>query len=1005
VTYQAPQTGRLGAIQLGQQQVSIPESQLPVLKQIPIFSLPNYLSTQMQALSKKYNSMSIKDLLIFSFIQMSRIYHTPPIDTTNSFEAYHEDATIIKDVILNKINRTNLCTIKKFIRHLHSNGYPELVPVLCTISKYIEDELGKAEEIELSIQQQQSFSLPANSFNLSFLFGQSEMTTDIQSDVVLNACLLPSMLKDYEAILKNIIEESLESYNACIDQFRKFMGKFLPLIEKKGLSTLATLDYFTKKPEDDRMDQIINLLKTNQPINIEDPTLSPETKELIKSLLISTSPPIDEIINPIIQFTDATIPNRFKKLEAFYAVDIQAYTEMFSTTYGERLFKEINDTEGNEIVHQRIEELLELVEGIISINIQTYDLSNECINYSQFLLQYPSWYWGLGENCKPENLLHTFTHFRNFTIQRLGSPKAIKKHIKESLKAILMDYPQLKEDLHDFESSLEAFMNRTGALCRHTKAIQWQCSTIRERCRQLKDKILQERTELERKETELKAAKDKALRLANQLIKEEARTHYKPTKARKDNSASKPASRGLEKPKLESVMPIHSSASSSSSAVSSSSSSSSSSEEVTPASSTTIIDPTEKLFFNLTQGFEGIQFENIYAREAWNSAVNQFKDLYAEVQDHVSLDEPPEVSEHMTRLTVLISVLMEKILSAFMLEKKNPKDQYDCWELLRHSIDHLLANSDLAKEFPELSPLAYDAAHLEPLSRSLYSSPLQSSMGAKLLYLAEELRVTQNQELIPQTIEQGHALLRRALQFINKLVVPDQQLSLDCLDGLITQSFEPKEKRKQNDEEEDQSLIHSIDAALALMPSTQIAVGDPQEANPIHHLADAKRQLHLLQIRLRREGNVRNLYKIVNTAIPLAIESLSIARTTEQGLLDWSTTRRSELPHNLMEWCERLKFIEYTPEMKQYLYDSGKIHKYVRNPQLYQKSNPSSGILQELKQVNRHVTATLNPRETDWTLEKGSSQRLTQIINHSLINAQTGLEIFIKLAQRRPAQE
>lgn len=969
------------SMKLGQHTWSLPSELASELKKCGLFSFPDYLTAQMQLLPKRYQFMTLSDLIIFSFLKTTEIYCQ-----STDFADYFRDSTIVISMILGPLNKRDLPMFTKMIRHLHSTGYKDLVPLLCASSKYIQNLTGEMEELQISDELKRPWGIPARTFDLASLFerGADVTKADISHDLLFNVCLLPSIMNNYKMMLSKVIQSTLIRFEETKELFKNFMTEFFSKIEKRNISITDVQDYLKVHPDDPAGHEIAHhlaVLITNQSSEFNISRLSPSAQALVSVLQRRISPSCQSITAPLIEFLDLHLLRSFEELEAIYEVDIQEYVEMFSATHGDRIFQDGNDDQAREIVLSRIEELIKISKSTVKIHDQIYQISNLWTNLSYAFLLYPTWYWVIGENCKPSDYMSSYNSYQNAFMASVGGIKRLNEHTKISIESIVLDYPELADSIEKLEKSVVKLTEGTRSLCRHTAALKEQCSSILETGSILRTKILEENAQIEKEQLKQNADAAKRSELQRELIEEEEIQRQ----LRKKRDAKMAVPRGSQ-PNDPPSVPL--SQSPPDLATSSSSSPESTHLSITSAAST--FNPLEMLLMTLASGCSRVCFKNTYAQRAWRNAAEQFNDLSAELQDRINFQDPKQVAEHVNRLLVILSLLMEQILSAHLLENREPKNRYELWKMLRHNSDFLLEQSKLSERVSELPSLLPKVSNLATLSRSPYAVPLQTSCGAQLLYQAEELSSTQNPHLITPVLEGTYSLLKEMLQLVNRLALPDQELSLTGLDQFLMEPPGATIKRERD------PLHDLIERALSFLPKEPVLLSD--EINPLHHLADAKRHLELIYTRLERGihgGNIRNLYKTLNTFIPLAIKSLAMAGAKAQGL----PIQRPEAMHNLMEWCEQLKFFNHTPEMRHYLYASGNIHKYIRNPALYDKNIDDSRILHDLAKVNKHTTAGLDRESQTWIVPKADRLRLKFLLNECRENSKIGLDIFIQLAQ------
>lgn len=963
----SPKSGRTQKITFGRETLHLGKNEQTKLKHSGLLSFPQYLHSALQALPPKYQFMSLKDIIIFSFLKTTKKFTDDSVEKDNYF-AYSMESGIIMDVILHTVKTLNYADIQTLIRSLHKAGDNDFIPVLLAFGKYINELLQKnrpQSSFKLPLLDERAWNIPIKFFHFSHLINPSEEVKEqIEEDVYLNLCSLVPMLNDYHLIFNNLdIEKHLKSLE---NSFEKLMDTLHMIVELKHIQSV-----FYSTPADGAA----SLLKK--------PTSLTEDHALLTQ----------DFLNSHVQKIKLCVA----RARAIYAMEIGELLEAFSPTHAERIFKEQDKEHAREIIETRMEELEESADGVVQLDVKLYDTLNVCGNFVHSFLLYPIWFYTFGMEHSASNYQEHFYKYVH-TLRLSCGLNDINTMINKEL-ASLGSRHGLKEPIDNLNTDIQRLVFALEGLLRHTAALRWHFDNFKSTITLLKTPFDQNSDRI----AQVKPSKEETEHHFSQLIKED-----KPRKPSRKKTQGKRAP-AIPSPIIASQRnPSISSSSSSSISTPQDDDPATPSTEPLPISSSlplsssksaltsvSISNPLIEICARLSICFKHLYFTNSYANQSWKSATTQLDDLIAEMQEIQSFNSSAVVSERVNRWLIISTLLIQKILSSYVLENNAPKDDYEKWDLLRHDTTYLMAESKLADKYPTLPSIVSKMGELECLSRSLYTRPKQAGDGAELLYQAETLRLPETGD--PQAVlKKGYSLLTELLQFVNELVNPGTSLSFEEINPLISGSSIPS-----GGSESSLEIQHLLHQALSYLPSEQLEFGNI--SSPFHHLADARRQLELFDIRLQqglKDGNLRNYFKSLTTALPNAIESLSIAAATDRQLISWDKIRRSDLTHNLMEWCERLHFTEHTPPQREYLYASGNLQKYIRNPELYHRGGRSTRILQQLAVINRYVIAHLDNEWITRTADQQARKQLQQIVSELHANSKIGLEIFIELAKR-----
>ncbi|MFI5343720.1 MAG: hypothetical protein ACHQUC_05815 [Chlamydiales bacterium] len=961
----SPKSKRTQKIIFGKETLHLWKNEHTKLKNSGLLSFPQYLHSALQALPLKYQFMSLKDIIIFSFLKTTRKFTDDSVEQDN-YLAYSNESGIIMDIILNKIRIQNYVDIQTLIRSLHKAGDTDFILVLSAFGKYLQELLHQNPTrsiLQLPQPHEKAWNTPIKFFHFSNLITPSEEVKEqIEEDVYLNLCSLLPILNDYHLIFSHLdIDRHLE---ALENSFQKLMDTLHLIVELQYINSV-----FYSMPVDGATSSLTG------------PTLLVEDRALLTHDFLS--------------FHLHKIRLCTAKARAIYAMEIGELLEAFSPTHAERIFREQDKEHAREIIETRISELEESAEGVVQLDDKLYDTLNVCGNFVHAFLLYPTWFCTSGMKCSVANYQDHFFKYVS-TLKLSCGLHDINELIFKEL-AVLSSTLGLKEPIENLKTDVQRLIFAFEGFLRHTAALRWHFDNFKSTISRLKTPFDQEPVQI----APVKLTQEQAEYHHSQLLEE-----VKPKKPSRKNTQGRTQSIRPHTTASQSEPPLSSTPSSLTSSPQENDPVTTSIEPFTTPSSLPQLSPMEstsapisssliEICARLSDCFKRLHFNNQYANQSWKSAATQLDDLIAEMQDTHSLNSPSVVSERVNRWLIISTLLIQKVLSSYVLEHNDPKDDYEKWDLLRHETTYLMTASNLAGKYPTLPSIVSKMGELECLSRSLYTRPKQTGDGAELLYQAETLRLSESGD--PQAVlKKGYSLLTELLQFVNELVNPGSSLSFKDVEPLISHS--PIFSTGSEATLEVQQLLNQ---ALSYLPSDQLEFGNI--SSPIHHLVDARRQLELFSIRLQQGlegGNLRNYFKSLTPALPNAIESLAIAAATDRRLISWDKIRRSDLTHNLMEWCERLHFTEHTPPQREYLYASGNLQKYIRNPELFNRGGRSTRLLEQLALINRYVITHLDSEWITRITDRQARKQLQQIVNELHTNSKVGLEIFIELAKR-----
>ncbi|MFI5344075.1 MAG: hypothetical protein ACHQUC_07635 [Chlamydiales bacterium] len=979
---------KLGQIILGNQIISGPKDLIQKLAQEPIFLIPRQLCIELQQIPNQYRSMSIKQFIEFCCLQATTKSVDSILSGDKSLTEYYQIYDTLLRVYYNVPAQNDLDTLQRLIDYFSTKNL-ELTSILSGIKVFFSIFASSNKKLnDLLITTWEtpaySFTFPSSQKTLQ----DSRTTREMEEEVVSHVCLLPSMIYNFGMMLKEILRQNSSTY----ENIKTTFGLIIHGMLKNAENSTHLMNDLEQYPEEQpAILKFLALKGEGKSINLDDPLWSPKVRELIKYI-------------PLRQFRqkgfftpiDITIRTLFKRLEEIWAVDLEKYLVLFSNDYGQRLFREKRTVAMRQFISHRKGELKKLMKGIETLctHINTHVVY--AWRYTDMFLEFPVFIMQEGNNHQSENY---WSSFRAFSNRRASA----QKWNELDCAFLKKECPELSPLINTLLQHLRTFDSASLFLSMHARAIKNQKTFFDH----LEESMLQLTANHERRLFETQIAEQRRLRIEKELFEEEEKTRQS-----KQSNNKKPPSSSSSPPPLIAVQTDQPSRELSVSSCDSTDSSlpiedttlsNSSHEEQVSMPSPPKILSRDQLFNYFLEGLKAKQMKNPYAMKSWKNVIEHFKDLMGELQDPSGL-HPEYLAEHLVRLLVIASLLLEQILSAHLLERRQPTDRYKRWNMLRHDFTHLLKKSGLMRSFENLPQLADHLANLETLSRSPYTTPRQENLGAELLYSIEEIHSTQNPKLMDGLKDRVYDLLEIELIFLNQLLFPKEKISSEILKGVFKQAPAPLPPQEYSAP----PLLKEIDRALSRLPlnTDEITIWDPKIASPAHHVADAKRQLKLLRSRLMRSHQsqkIRNLYKILTTSLPQAAESLFLAGATLKGIIDWTKTPRSDLPHNQLDWCIKLG-VDYTPEMLEYLISSGRVLKYTRASHMYvnerQESPTNQRLLSQITTINTHTSVDVeNPGEEGWQVAGKNGKTLQQILSNAKRNAETGLTVFIKIAE------
>ncbi len=400
------------------------------------------------------------------------------------------------------------------------------------------------------------------------------------------------------------------------------------------------------------------------------------------------------------------------------------------------------------------------------------------------------------------------------------------------------------------------------------------------------------------------------------------------------------------------------------------------------------------------------KFSNTFAQQCWNNALELYRDLFSELLDRPTLRNSSHVNDYVNRIVVLLSQLMEQVVSAHALEQKKPTNLLQRHRVVSHDILRMLSKSGLEARISELRPAMEAINGLEMLARNLKTQEYRPSQGAQLLYDADQLAFE------PSDSYAGHELVTRIQQLVT------DQLSLLCriLDMDTPIDFRPLQEIPSYDETPRYKIDGFVAKIAALKEKinnlTSPSTNSSMPANSsTGYLSDALRLLELIQARLERHsenGNVRNFFKTIATSMALALENTAITLAGRMGQRDLSRMRWSEFTHDLTNLFEDLGIHDLSEKEESFLEASDRIHNLTRYSANYKqiqgRDSAQDLYLQLVKRLNpADATSQGGVGASSWqSADKRLKNTVKEAISDIYERLDTGLDLLDKLLERFP---
>lgn len=747
----------------------------PFVDEMGLSELPQTLISQMQNLPANYKTMSIQDIVMYASIKGINLLILAK-DEEELRRGYLNIGRLIKSCRRFVLSRECVETMQQLIDLLAPSGDPQFIAALHHIKGHLQILLGDQGTISFSEKLKIAWQLSAVYYHIEALMMAHDKSTlsDLDSQTRLYACLLPIMANDLGVMLRWFTGKNREALEKCQRHFREFFEQFLKENEKFVLH-IGSEELQQLHPEEVvlLLPYLDQLKSTERLPNLKG--FPQEVQQVFEKLMVK-QPQNTCDLDRVTEFIGSFFTH-FEKLEAIYEVDVVDYLRLFSESRGARLFARGSDTEVGMLIESRGRELELLCEGLGRLATKITEAVILSNNAADMFVLFTLWFYGLGQdNSLPENQLNDFNAYRNDLYTKARVTQKNLLHWRDSMRLGLSEDNFSEEVLTSWkalEEAVDDFIDLNVALNWHARAISVHASGFQEIRSKRQEKYAAKEAELAQSRAKWHAAEEALLR----DFAPKARRKTRKGQIKRVNAA-KTAKRARD---LVDRQLVRSEVSSS---LASSSSEIVSTQQIQPAIASSSIGPVETLLTHLLNAFEGASFHNIFAQQSWRSATEQYKDLMAEIIAHRDLSEPAQAAEHVNRIVVLLSLMMEQILSAYLLEDRNPKDIYERWTLLRHDSLGLLAGSKLAERVVGLEIGLQAVADLEIFSRSLYTSPYKDSVGARLLYAAETLRLSRDPEAVERVVQDCYALIRSQLLLVNQLISQQDEQAFNCLNGV-----------------------------------------------------------------------------------------------------------------------------------------------------------------------------------------------------------------------------
>lgn len=386
---------------------------------------------------------------------------------------------------------------------------------------------------------------------------------------------------------------------------------------------------------------------------------------------------------------------------------------------------------------------------------------------------------------------------------------------------------------------------------------------------------------------------------------------------------------------------------------------------------------------------------NKYALQSWESSTEFYKDLVAELVDAPNPGNPTHVSEYVNRIVVTLSLLVEQVVSTHVLERHQPMNIIQRQSLLSHESKRMLVDSGLEEKIAGIRDVVAQVSGLEILARNLKTNHPRDSIGAQLLYRADELTAAtassssfgsfyDAQTLLGDT----HNLVVGQLDLLCRIL--DIEIDLDAFRGVGNY-------QEGLDSTDSQITNQLIKKAMEIQGRMDVLIGSGTDG----YLCDAARLLGLMQARLERHsenGNVRNFYKMLATSMALVLEFTAMSLGEKSGNQDLANMRS----HCLTDWFELLGLTNLSLDEELLLESCVRVHNLTRYSANYRavqgRSSAQDIYLQMIKRLAKSDAMTHGGiSDSSWI---SADRELKSHVRKAVADIRSRIEIGLGLAHK-----
>lgn len=791
---------------------------------------------------------------------------------------------------------------------------------ICTVLAHLVGYLKKLKDKELAdFSKHHIWRVTIRELNLSHFIGSTHVNdTEIKELHTFSASFLPIILNTFSKMLERSFEISSEmdrKFQIYLSELTYEMFLKKSLMTKEGLFKSAC-----SYPE---------FLKC---ISIHDKNtlmiVNPQVYRQVMERLLPHRLPC----NLTLVLNRLNRDYTSKSIETRWAVDVQRYLKTFSTLRLSKAFDEStdqNDVNNFACLQQEIQELSNGVKSFVDTIILRAPMCKSNVLHKILF----GTYFAQGDKDLPEDFLEDFERIlENYSLEKkIDAKDFLAQNPTEEVLKVFKEFQLVANNFFEINKNILDFLT----------LIKLFNSTFNQSCQSYIRHIEENNFDKKRRE-------DLEVELIQMTkTKRKRRRKKKPPIEKRINQPS--SNIVQQKTLLDTPIPNLNS------------------EELK-------VNPIQRVLDVLFISMSKAKFKNPFAKKAWQSSQEIYKDLIAQILDDQCNPEKAN------RLIILCSLLIEQILTTHRLESQNP-NKYEYWELLEHDALKLFENSSLKTKFSDLETDIKDIGDLEIFNRKLYSSA-KGGVGAKLLLDIEQWRCTNqlSEELMNGVIN----IIQRTFSFL-KIILNDGKLTdLDCLKE-VSFSFDPVVCSHSKLETEILNLLsHAVNSLKDLVSVPEIEkIGNEVKFN----LANAERLLDFMQMRIESgltDGNIRNYYKVLASSLPLAIEEICTALSILKN------QRFDNLkPHNLVEMSEQLD-VRMSSEVLEYLYSANKLRNLCRYV-FYENHQSSESMVKQLSNVNGQINISLDSNSGNWTLQPTEIKKLRRAVNDLLNKTKVGL--------------